>query len=138
MEVVVGPVEAASIGAFVSFARGILGLAEGPGAAVPSDAARSYASFLDEWEELSHATGEVTWVADADPEVMEYLVYAFYRLATDLLAEADRPRIIPDDAVPFYVRLVGAVLDALTEAGGSQAEFAAHLREFWPSEMDIP
>ena len=138
MEVVVGPCDARSVRAFVSFARGILSLEGGPGAAVPSDAARDYDDYLDQWEALAEADGEVTWVADTDPEVMEYLVYAFFRLAKDLLDEADAPRIIPDDAVAFYVLLVGAVLDALKEVGGSQAEFAAHLREFWPSEMEIP
>lgn len=138
MEVVVGPVEARSVRAFVSFARGILSGEEGPGAAVPSDAARDYDGFLDQWESLAAAEGEVTWVAETDPEVMEYLVYAFYRLAKDLLDEADQPRIIPDDAVAFYVLLVGALLDALKEVGGSQAEFATQLREFWPSEMEIP
>ena len=138
MEVVVGPVQATSVRAFVSFARGILGGAEGPGAAVPSDAARDYDAYLDEWDALAEAVGEVTWVTEADPEVVEYLVYAFYRLAKDLLDEADRPRIIPDDATPFYVLLVGGLLAALHDAGGAQAEFADHLREFWPSEMEIP
>ena len=138
MEVVVGPVQASSVRAFVSYARGVLSGVEGPGAAVPSDAARDYDEYLVQWEELAASGGEVTWVAETDPEVMEYLVYAFYRLAKDLLDESDQPRLIPDDAVAFYVLLVGAVLDALTEVGGSQAEFAAHLREFWPSEMEIP
>ena len=138
MEVVVGPVQASSVRAFVSYARGVLAGAEGPGAAVPSDAARDYDEYLVQWEELAASGGEVTWVSETDPEVMEYLVYAFYRLAKDLLDESDQPRLIPDDAVAFYVLLVGAVLDALTEQGGSQAEFAAHLREFWPSEMEIP
>jgi hypothetical protein len=138
MEVVVGPVEARSVRAFVAFARGILSLEDGPGAAVPSDAARDYDDYLDQWEALAEAGGEVTWAAETDPEVMEYLVYAFYRLTKDLLDEAEAPRIIPDDAVAFYVLLVGAVLDALKEVGGAQAEFADHLREFWPSEMEIP
>lgn len=138
MEVVVGPVEASSVRAFVAFARGILSGTEGPGAAVPSDAARDYDDYLDQWDDLATEDGEVTWVADAEPEVMEYLVYAFYRLAKDLLDEAEQPRLIPEEAEAFYVRLVGAVLDALAEVGGSQAEFAAHLREFWPSEMEIP
>jgi hypothetical protein len=138
MEVVVGPVEASSVRAFVSFARGILSGAEGPGAAVPSDAARDYAEYLAQWEALAEADGEVTWQAETDPEVMEYLVYAFYRLAKDLLDEADQPRIIPDEAVAFYVLLVGAVLDALAEVGGAQEQFATQLRELWPSEMEIP
>ena len=47
MEVVVGPVEASSVRAFAAYARRVLA-AEGPGAAVPSDAARVFRDTVAE------------------------------------------------------------------------------------------
>jgi hypothetical protein len=137
VEVVVGPVSAASIGAWVDFARRLLHSA-GPGADVPSDAAADFDRYLDEWEELSHATGDVTWATELEAELAEYLVYAFYRVAKDVNDEAGPATVVPDPAAPFYWLLVGALLDALAGEGGSRAEFASHLREFWPGEHEIP
>jgi len=137
VEVVVGPVGATSIGAWVSFARRLLHSA-GPGADVPSDAAASFDTYLDDWEALAAAGGDVTWATDLEAELAEYLVYAFYRVAKDVNEEAGKAAVVPDEAAPFYWLLVGALLDALAAEGGSRAEFAAHLREFWPGDTDIP
>jgi len=138
VEVVVGPVAAESIGAWVGFARRLLHSA-GPGADVPSDAAAAFDTYLDEWEELAGRGGDVTWATEVEAELAEYLVYAFYRVAKDVNDEAGRATVVPPDpAAPFYWLLVGALLDALAGEGGSRAEFAAHLREFWPGEMEIP
>ncbi|QYG94101.1 hypothetical protein HC251_17750 [Iamia sp. SCSIO 61187] len=136
MEVVVGPVTAASMGAWVEFGRRLLHSA-GPGADVPSDAASAFDTYLDEWEGLAAHDGEVTWATDVEPELAEYLVYAFYRVAKDVTDEAGGS-IVPAPAAPFYWLLVGALLDALAGEGGSRAEFAAHLREFWPGDHEIP
>lgn len=136
VEVVVGPVAAASMGAFAEFARRLLHSA-GPGADVPSDAASSFDQYLDEWDVLSGLGGDVTWSSESDPEVAEYLVYAFYRVAKDVNDEAGRS-LVPEPAQPFYRLLVGSLLDALAEEGGSRAEFASHLREFWPGDAEIP
>jgi TRAP transporter 4TM/12TM fusion protein len=38
----------------------------------------------------------------------------------------------------IYWLLVGALLDALAAEGGARAEFAVHLREFWPGETEVP
>ncbi|HMJ75401.1 MAG TPA: hypothetical protein VK507_05485 [Iamia sp.] len=137
MEVVVGPVAATSIGAWVSFARRLLHSA-GPGADVPSDAAASFDTYLDDWEALAGAGGDVTWETELEAELAEYLVYAFYRVAKDVNEEAGKAPVVPDAAAPFYWLLVGALLDALAGEGGSRAEFASHLREFWPGDTDIP
>lgn len=133
VEVVVGPVNAASMAAFVDFGRRLLHSA-GPGADVPSDAASSFDAYLDEWDTLAAQGGDVTWIAEADAEVAEYLVYAFYRVAKDVTDEAGRS-LVPEPAAPFYWLLVEALLDALADEGGSRAEFASHLREFWPGEL---
>lgn len=138
MEVVVGPVKAASMAAFASFGTDRLHAA-GPGADVPSDAAQAFDGYLAEWAELGQAGIEdVTWSTRADPEVIEYLVYSFFRLTTEINDAAGDNQVVPDEAAPFYWILVGALLDALEVEGGSRAEFAAHLREFWPGDHEIP
>lgn len=137
MEVVVGPVPAASVGAFAAFARQTLESA-GPGADVPSDAASSFLGYIAEWERLAARRGDVTWHLEADAEVVEYLVYAFWRVAKEMNDEAGPAQVVPTDAAPFYWVLVGGLLTALDEAGGSHAELAANLREFWPGDHEIP
>lgn len=137
MEVVVGPVPAHSMAAFASFAREVL-QAGGPGADVPSDAAQAFEGYIDEWVVLAGVGGDPTWTTVADPEVVEYLVYAFYRVTKEVDDRAGSTPVVPEDAAPFYLLLVGALLDALAAQGGSQAEFAAHLREFWPGDRKVP
>ena len=137
MQVAIGPVAAASMGAFVEFARRLLHSA-GPGAEVPSDAASSFDRYLDEWGALADRGGDVVWTTEVEAELAEYLVYAFYRVAKEVNDEAGRSPVVPDPAAPFYWLLVGALLDALASEGGSRAEFAAHLREFWPGDTEIP
>ena len=137
MQVEVGAVDAASMGAFARFGRAVLHSA-GPGADVPSDAASSFDGYLDEWERLSQAGGHVTWRTEVDPEVVEYLVYSFYRVAKEMNDEAGDAQVVPDDAAEFYWLLVGGLLDALEAEGGSRAEFASHLREFWPGATEVP
>jgi hypothetical protein len=137
VEVVVGPVKAASMAEFARFARGVL-QDQGPGADVPSDAASSFEVYFAEWDELA-ASGadDVTWTGHAEPEVVEYLVYSFFRLAQGVEDVTD-VGVVPPDAAPFYRLLVGGLLDALEGEAGSRAEFAAHLREFWPGDIEIP
>lgn len=131
MHVVVGPVSAESMGTFATFARDVLH-GPGPGADVPSDAASAFDGYLDEWTTLAGMGGDVTWAADAEPEVVEYLVYSFFRVAKEVNDAAGRSQVVPEPADAFYWMLVDALLEALAEEGGSRAEFADHLREFWP------
>ncbi len=138
MEVVVGPVKAESMGAFAVFGREQLHAA-GPGADVPSDAAQAFDGYLEEWARLGRAGREdITWSTIADPEVIEYLVYSFFRLTKEINDAAGAAQVVPNAAEQFYWMLVGGLLDALEVEGGSRAEFAAHLREFWPGDHEIP
>lgn len=124
--------------AFARFARGVLH-DEGPGAGVPSDAASSFDTYIEEWSALaSSGAGDVTWTGQAEPEVVEYLVYAFFRLAQEVDEATGRVGVVPVAAAPFYRLLVGALLTALEGDVDSRAEFAAHLREFWPGDHEIP
>lgn len=131
MHVVVGPVSAESMGAFASFARDLLH-GPGPGADVPSDAASAFDGYLDEWTSLAGEGGDVTWSAEADPEVVEYLVYSFFRVAKEVNLAASGDPVVLEPAAAFYWMLVDALLEALSDEGGSRSEFADHLREFWP------
>jgi hypothetical protein len=138
VEVVVGPVKAESMGAFARFARGVLH-DQGPGADVPSDAASSFDTYFEEWAQVAESGPEdVTWTGQAEPEVVEYLVYSFFRLAQEVDDATRHVGVVPADAAPFYRLLVGGLLDALEGEAGSRAEFAAHLREFWPGDIEIP
>ncbi|WCO66077.1 hypothetical protein PO878_16375 [Iamia majanohamensis] len=137
MEVVVGPVSADSTDAYVRFGREVLHAA-GPGADVPSDAASAFDAYLDEWEAMASDGGDVTWVGEAEPEVVEYLVYSFFRVAQEVRQAAGDRTVVPEEASSFYRLLVSGLLGALEEEGGSRAEFAAHLREFWPGGLELP
>lgn len=137
MQVVVGPVAGESMAAFSDFGRAVL-RGQGPGAEVPSDAARAFEGYLDEWQVLGTAEpGDVTWETEVDGEIVEYLAYTFFRVATEINDEAGLDQVVPTPAAPFYWSLVRALLTALEGEGGSRAEFAAHLREFWPGETDV-
>lgn len=139
MEVVVGPVKAASMGAYVRFARVVLH-DQGPGAGVPSDAASSFDAYFAEWADIASRAepdDDVMWRGEAEPEVVEYLVYSFFRLAQEVDEASGDDGVVPADASPFYRLLVGALLSALEDEAGSRAEFAAHLREFWPGGLEI-
>ncbi len=138
MDIEVGPVKARSMGAFARFAHEKLH-AEGPGADVPSDAAAAFEGYIDEWATLAEGDDEdVIWTASAEPEVVEYLVYSFFRLTKEINDAAGKAQVVPDAAAPFYWMLVSGLLGALEGEAGSRAEFAAHLREFWPGEHEIP
>ena len=139
MDVVVGPVGARSMGAFVRFGRELLHAA-GPGADVPSDAASAFDGYLDEWDALAAARTDedLTWTTTVEPEVAEYLVYAFYRVAKEVNDEAGDAPVVPVDAAPFYWTLVGGLLHALEGEGGSHAELAGDLRTFWPGASEVP
>lgn len=132
-----GPVSARSMGAFAAFARATLEGA-GPGADVPSDAARAFFGYIDEWEAGASVGGDVTWRTEAEAEVVEYLVYAFWRVAKEVNDDAGAAPVVPAEAAAFYWLLVGSLLTAMEEAGGSHAEFASNLREFWPGDHEIP
>lgn len=139
VEVVVGPVAAPSVEAFARFGRALLHAA-GPGADVPSDAASAFDGYLDEWDALAAGAGDadVTWTTQVEPEVAEYLVYAFYRVAKEVNDEAGEAQVVPDGAASFYWLLVGGLLHALEDEGGSHAELAADLRTFWPGATEVP
>ncbi len=130
----VGPVSSASALAFIGYARDVIdrGAAAGD---LPPDVSGAFADYLTEWEGLARTGPEFTWVTTVPVEVAEYLVHAFYRLALRLAdaARATGPAS-PPAGRPFYELLVDGLLDGMAGEGASAAEFAEHLRSFWPGE----
>ncbi len=136
MQLAVGPVASASVVAFADYAERVLdGKVHGiePGAGLPPDVLDAFRRRLQEWRRLAAAGPAFLWEADVPGDQAEYLVHAFYRLARRLdIAAADGAPAAPEQAEPFYRLLVGALLDGLAADGTGAAEFADHLRSFWP------
>ena len=95
---------------------------------------RAFRTYLDQWAGVAKRGGEFKWSADIDLEQVEYLVHAFYRIATraNAAAEARGRFYMPPEGEAFYMSLIHGVLDALESAGTPAAEFAEELRQFWP------
>jgi hypothetical protein len=134
MRVEIGPVEASSARAWIAFAREVLAQRRAHDAeTLPDDVRDGFEGYLAEWE--AAARGEqLRWESEVDVELLEYLVHAFYRVATRLAEEAERrcSRASPPEGEAFYRCLVSGLLDALSSAGNGHASFADELRPFWP------
>ncbi len=134
VHVEVGPVPARSARTWIPYAREVIRhrRAHDP-ETLPEDVRDGFLFFLDRWEAAAGGE-ELRWSADVDPGTVEYLVHGFYRVASRLAEEAERPGSIPlpDGGEVFYRSLVNAVLDAMSAEGGPVAEFADQLRPFWP------
>ncbi len=101
---------------------------------VGAEVVKSFRQYLDQWARVAKRGGEFKWSAEVDLEEVEYLVHAFYRvasLATEAATARGR-RLMPPEAEAFYASLVHGLLDALESAGTPAAEFAEELRQFWP------
>jgi hypothetical protein len=139
VQVDIGPVAAASATAWIDYARAVL---EGYGfddkAPVDNqigfEVVKSFRNYLDQWAQVAKRGGEFKWTAEIDLEEVEYLVHAFYRVASlaTSAAEARGKRLMPPEGEAFYESLVHGLLDALESAGTPAAEFAEELRQFWP------
>jgi len=139
VQVDIGPVAAASATAWIDYARAVL---EGYGFdgdqpvddQLGGEIVTSFRKYLDEWARIAERGGEFKWTAEIDLEEVEYMVHAFYRVASlaTAAAEARRKRLMPAEAEAFYASLVHGLLAALEAAGAPAADFAAELRQFWP------
>ncbi|MBI2710699.1 MAG: hypothetical protein HYX34_13560 [Actinobacteria bacterium] len=133
MQVAVGPVPSSSVRAYVEYADQVLGDPAGPAADVPAEVLSAFRGYLDEWRALAASGSDVTWKAEMPLEMAEYLVHAFYRLAQRL---EQRAATIGRQSSPeidaWYRCLVNGLLQGLATEGPSGAEFADHLRTFWP------
>ncbi len=128
----VGPVPSESVLSWIDYAAA--GLASGGGEGLSPDVVEGFRWYLLEWRRLAERGPEFHWEAEVSSEVAEYLMLPFFRTAERLSAIAERRHrsAAPPQSAAFYVLLVQAVLDALDQEGPAQAEFADHLRSFWP------
>jgi hypothetical protein len=138
MRVDIGPVPLTSAEAWLDYAAGVVRELRVAPRAVTSDVIDAFTSYLDEWRATAvhaSASGEKVfrWSGDANPENVEYLVFALYRLGTRLTEEEDigtrEPR--PAAATKFHVVLVRSLLAALECQGEAEAHFVRQLREVW-------
>ena len=62
----------------------------------------------------------------------EYLVHAFFKLAGARRGSPPTGPRMPSSAMVFNRHLVKRMLGSLSSEGPAEAEFAEHLRSFWP------
>jgi hypothetical protein len=143
MHVELGPLPSASALTWVDYARAVLSaghaLVDEAMVDLPPDVRSAFDGYLNDWRAAAREDEVFTWSADVPAEWAEYLLLAFYRLAQRLskAAEARGVELAPPEGRAFYLELVNRLLDALAQSGESGAEFADHLRSFWPGIEEV-
>jgi hypothetical protein len=134
----IGPVPAASVTAWVGYARKaldeVIGEPGGAGVWIPEDTVATFTSYLDQWEVAATGVDEVHWTSEVPADEAEYLTHGFFRIASNLAARAEERgyTMAPPEGDEFYKALVTSFLAALDEEGHGSQEFSEHLRSFWP------
>jgi hypothetical protein len=136
----VGPVSSHAVLVWIDYAEGVLANVadEQAGDAalaadhVPADVFGQFGSYLRDWRPLAESRADFVWSADVEPEVAEYLVHAFFKLSWRQVRAAGGGTGMPQEAVVFNAHLVDRMLSSLSGEGHAEAEFAEHLRSFWP------
>ncbi|MGH2684030.1 MAG: hypothetical protein ACRDJP_00995 [Actinomycetota bacterium] len=134
MHIEVGPFPSASAQAWLKYARGVLDEVRAGSGTLPPDIVTAFEAYLDEWDRAAATRPTFRWSGDADPEVVEYLLHAWFNLASSLARRAEERgvRTAPPEGEVFYNGLVQALLDALAEEGRAGSAFAEQLRTDWP------
>jgi hypothetical protein len=134
VHVEVGPLPSASARVWLHHARRVLGEARRGDFAVPADVLTEFERYLDEWDAAAAASETFRWQGQADPEVVEYLLHAWFNLAkaNSRRIDAGEDRRRPPEAATFYRGLVRSLLDALAAEGRGSEDFAEELRTDWP------
>lgn len=135
MQVQVGPLPADSARAWLDFAQGVVAASM---RSLPIQVAAQFSAYLQEWSEA--ASGEVfVWEGKAEPEEVEYLLHAWFKLAQTVVSarEANGEPPGPPEGRVFYNGLVHALLNALRTENRATAAFAEHVGPFWPG-LDNP
>jgi hypothetical protein len=134
----VGPLPSEGVSEWIAFARGILATRLSDDAPeelrLPDEVAGGFLGFLDEWEAVAQASPTFLWVTDVDPEQIEFLALALYKVAENLSAESARrgQTFTPPGGELFYRSFITAFLDAMSAENKSLAAFAEQLRTTWP------
>ncbi len=134
----IGPVTAASVTAWVGYARKsldeVVGEPGSDGVWIPDDTVETFVSYLDQWEAAATGVDELHWSAEIPADEAEYLSHAFFRIASNLANRAEERgyTTAPPESEEFYRALVTSFLAALDAEGHGSQEFSEHLRSFWP------
>lgn len=142
MQVQIGPVPAASVTAWVGYARkaleGVVGEPGSDGVWLPDDTVDTFVRYLDDWEAAATGVEEMRWEHEVPADEAEYLSHAFFRVASNLAARAEDRGFseAPPESEEFYRMLVTSFLRALEAEGQGSQEFSEHLRSFWPGLED--
>ncbi len=142
MRVQIGPVDSGSVTMWVAYARTVLAHAltrpDDRLLSVSAETVESFEHFLDQWDARADQDTTFVWVADVDPDEIEFLTHAWYVIAGALAAEADQRGfpLAPAEGERFYQSLVNGVLDALDAEDRSRQEFSEQLRDQWPGLKD--
>ena len=134
----VGPVEPASAAAWIQWADETireLRRQSPTGVSLSAEAVDELRHYLEQWKpETRSVDGDFRWRGEIDPDQLEYLVHAFFRLdalRTDAVEQGERSAA-PDQGRDFYRVLVRALLHALEMDSPCRAAFADQLRSSWP------
>jgi hypothetical protein len=138
MHVQVGPIPPGGVNIWVAYARTVIGQAlvhpDQLNERLDPDVIEAFDGYLAEWEQLAAAGPEFLWVADVEPERVEFLGRAFLAIAESLARAAERRGypISPVEGEEFYQALVRGFLDALAHEGRARLEFSEQIRDQWP------
>lgn len=130
MHVQVGPLPAASARAWIAYATDVVAANM---RSLPIQVAAQFSAYLQEWSDA--AKGDVfVWEGKAEPEEVEYLLHAWFKLAHAVRSErqAAGEELGPPEGREFYRGLVNTLLNALRTENRSTAAFADELGPFWP------
>ena len=141
MHVELGPLPAQSARAWLAYATGVLDEVDRGGGrignrtvTVTPDVLEAFRTYVGAWT-VAAEDEPFRWAGDADPEVVEYLLHAWFKLAAALAERTARKGGTgqPEEGRHFYQALVVGLLDALAAEGHEPtAAFAEELRSFWP------
>lgn len=96
--------------------------------------------YFQQWEPLTHILDEAfRWQTEIDPDELEYLLCALFRLDEQPSGDARRGERRPayDEGRLFFLVLVRALLHALETESPGRAAFADQLRTAWPSAAEV-
>ncbi len=135
----VGPVAPASAVAWIEWAdETFRALREEPPscAALSADAMDGIEAYFDQWMARGRTRDEAfRWRAEISPDELEYLLHGLFSLDVGLSADAQGRQRQPEgeEARPFHLVLVRALLHALESESPGRAAFVDQLCSAWPS-----
>ena len=96
--------------------------------------------YFEHWLPQARVQDEAfRWHTEIDPDELEYLLCALFRLESRLAAEAQRGqrRSSCDEGRLFCLVLVRALLHALETHSPGRAAFVGQLRSTWPGAAEV-